>query len=443
MYITSSINPSALPKSLVAATQVAGTQGQRDMLMLSLLTAAGYAMPNYFVRHGLPAHTYYPSLMTLVIAPPASGKGVMNLSRRLLQPIQDEKRKEAEELHMMAEDLGTDEHVPEKTAFIPANSSNNAFLHLLADNDGRGYMQETEMDVLTQVWKRDYGNYSAAFRQAFEHETISKARKTKGDEFLEVEHPALSVVLSGTLNQLKPLLESRENGLASRFLTYVTEEIVPFEQKVFVQHNEQPDQSTDTTYANLAAEMYRMYHWLNDLSAPIEYHLTLEQTAELSGYFADGYHLTLGDLQMPVSFDPIVKRMAVTLLRIGMIIRMWRYWEDEVSPALEKGEKVEIPAYLECTDEEFQLLMTLIDVLLYHAIYVHELLPGEDVFIEETDDPASNLLAALPKSFTTADAKKLGEEMGISKRSVDRIISEWLKEKVISKIYAGHFVKIS
>lgn len=419
MYLSTEIEASVMPKMLLKATQVADSPAQCDMLFLSLLTASGYAMPNYVVRHGIPAHDYYPSLMTLVVAPPASGKGIMNLSRRVLMPLHEEKR------------------------LIPANSSSNAFLQLLLDNNGRGFMQETEMDVLSQIWKKDYGNYSSAFRQAFEHETITKSRKMPGEDFVEVKNPALSVVLSGTINQLKPLLVSRENGLASRFLTYVIEDIVPFREEVFIKHDESAQNDTDGIFEHMGRELQRLSHWLENQPTTCEYQLAPAQAEELRKFFADGYRLTMNDLQMPLTFDSVMKRMAVTLLRIGMIIRMLRYWEDEVEPRLSTGEKVPVPAVLTCTDEEFQMLMQLTEVLIYHAIATHNMLPGEDdKFVEETPSPAMQLLDMLPKQFTTAEAKAAGEKMGKSKRTVDRFLNQLKKENRITQLNLGRFIKV-
>ena len=159
LYITPNLQPGQLPEQLQRAISVAEEPSQRDMLLLGTLTAVSYALPRVRILHGQPQHSYYPNLMSLVVAPPAAGKGVLNYTHRLMAPIQDKLRR-----------LGM-------TAIIPANSSSAAFLDLLALNNGTGLMVETEMDVLSQIWHSDYGNYSYLFRQAFEHETIRRARK--------------------------------------------------------------------------------------------------------------------------------------------------------------------------------------------------------------------------------------------------------------------------
>lgn len=432
-----------MPKMLVGAAQVAQEPSQCDMLYLSLLTMAGYAMPNYVVKHGMPAHSYHPSLMTLVVAPPASGKGIMNLSKQLIMPIHEELRQKSKALALVASMQEPPTVAPELTAFIPGNSSNNAFLQLLLDNNGRGVMMETEMDVLSQTWKRDYGNYSAAFRQAFEHETITKARKMRGEGFLEVQHPELSVLLSGTINQLKPLLQSKENGLASRFICYSVEDIVPFREETIIKQGEDTGTDVNALYTEIGQEMKRLYHWLNDRKSVCEYRLTAAQAERLREFFATDYEMALEHIQLPLSFDPVIKRLVVSVLRIGMIIRMLRYWEDEVSERLEKGETVAVPEVLECTDEEFDALLEIAEALIYHAITVHGMLPEEDeVHLEKAVDPSAKLLERLPNQFTTAEAKAEGEKDSLSGRTVERYLQNWLQEKHIVKLKKGVFKKL-
>ena len=56
-------------------------------------------------------------------------------------------------------------------------------------------------------------------RKAFDHDRLSYNRRTN-QEYLEVKKTYLSVLLSGTPAQVKPLIPSSENGLFSRELFY-------------------------------------------------------------------------------------------------------------------------------------------------------------------------------------------------------------------------------
>src|SRR5690554_6717079 len=103
--------------------------------------------------------------------------------------------------------------------FIPANNSSTGAYQLLNDSDGKGLIFETEGDTLAKAFKSDYGDYSDGFRKAFHHETIAYYRRTDR-ELVEIDHPKLSTLLSGTPMQISALIPSAENGLFSRFMFY-------------------------------------------------------------------------------------------------------------------------------------------------------------------------------------------------------------------------------
>lgn len=446
MHFLEELQPAQMPQIIQKGLSAAKNLPQGDMLFLSLLTASGYAMPRYFMRSGIPAHRYEPALMTLVVAPPASGKGIMNLSRRLLQPLHDRLRRQTEEALLCA-DKDEQELIPQEMVFIPGNCSTNALLQLLNDNQGRGFIHETEIDVVSQIWRRDYGNYSTLMRQAFEHETVSKARKTKTDAYLEVKRPVLSVLLSGTAGQLRPLLESRENGLASRFICYVADELIPFDREAILNYTEQTGDQVSLLYDELAASITRMYDWLSSQKGECEWRLSPEQAEYMRGTWEDNYALTLCQMGLPVSFDPVVKRMAVSIQRIGMILSMLRYWEATAEPLLAAGKPAPLPATLDCADSDFASMMAIADVLTYHAIAVHTMLPSEDealyaVASAEQPDPASELLAALPDSFTTKEALDAGKTLEQAERSVRNYLNKLLDEKKLVKIGHGRYKKV-
>ena len=78
-------------------------------------------------------------------------------------------------------------------------------------------IHESEADTLSKMFSQEWGDFSDVLRKAFHGERLSLSRDSD-DEFMEIESPKLSVVLSGTRNQITPLLKSRENGLFSRFI---------------------------------------------------------------------------------------------------------------------------------------------------------------------------------------------------------------------------------
>jgi hypothetical protein len=67
---------------------------------------------------------------------------------------------------------------------------------------------ENEADALSNMLKQDYGNFSDILRNSFQHETVSISRASD-DRYFEIKSPQLSIVLSGTPNQVMPLIQSK------------------------------------------------------------------------------------------------------------------------------------------------------------------------------------------------------------------------------------------
>lgn len=409
-YICTEISHGQLPEFFERGVCCADSPQQCDMLLLGMLAATSAALPNLKMLHGFPQHEYHPNLMALIIAPPASGKGVLNNVRQLLEPL--------------ARLLEPNEHL-----FIPANSSSAAFMQLLAENEGSAFMMETEMDVLSQTWRSDYANYSYMMRQAFEHETISKARLNSGMQV--IEHPKLSVLLSGTLGQLTPLLGSQENGLSSRFLTYLSEDIQAFDGRSFLHGDHVSENSAKQVFRELGEELLQRYYWLYGQKQPVIWSLTEAQAEQMSDFFSDGWMLSMTDMQMPISFDPVIKRMAVSIKRIGLILSAMRL--DMTQP---------LPEVIYCSEQDFQTLLLLAEKLLTHAGTALLRLPQSErtcAHITTSGPTADDLLALLPDHFTTAEAVEKGKGINISERSTYRRLEQLEQEQAIERISKGFF----
>ena len=87
LLITPNLNPNQLPKLLEEALSVAPEGEMRDMLLLSLLTNIAYALPAMRMLHGRPHHTYSADLLTMIVAPAASGKAWLTSKRNPVRII--------------------------------------------------------------------------------------------------------------------------------------------------------------------------------------------------------------------------------------------------------------------------------------------------------------------------------------------------------------------
>ena len=421
LYITPNLQPGQLPEQLERAISVTDIPSQRDMILLGALSVMSYATPRMRILHGNPQHAYYPNLMALVVAPPAAGKGILNYTKKLVQPIHEELLREM------------------SAAFIPANSSSAAFVDLLAHNGGQGVMFETEMDVLSQVWKHDFGNYSHLLRQVFEHETVSRSRKGRDGEvlYVEVPEPRLSVLLSGTMNQLKPLLGNRDNGLASRFMPYLVQNIVPFDPRAFAHGDKTQENGAQAIFHELGQDLFRRWKWLSEQMQDITWSFTDEQAAIMADLFDDGYKIAFEGMQLPVSFDPAFKRMAVTVKRIGAVLSLLRM-----------DMEADVPEILYCNDEDFKTLVMLAEKLLRHAALMTLLLPEEEEMLptQLTDTlavrHAKELLDKLGAEFTTQEAYDAGDSLEMGKSTVMDHLTFCRQNKLIERFARGRYRKL-
>lgn len=205
-----------LPGFFNEGTKVFNVPRERDVFLTGALTI----LSGCFNRvNGLyDSKPYSPNLFSFIIAPPASGKGVLSYSRQLAQVIHSNITNGNGQSAQLTQNVESGLI----THFIPADSSSAAVKRLLQRNKGQGTICETEADTLSTTLQQDWGGYDDLLRKAFHHETVSFARVGESDDvkLMEVRQPRLSICLSGTPSQVPTLLKSTANGLFSRIMFY-------------------------------------------------------------------------------------------------------------------------------------------------------------------------------------------------------------------------------
>ena len=354
----------------------------------------------------------------------------MNHCRKLVEPIHQDLRKQAKSLKQQYElDLSDFNAVkgkegkpekpqkpPQKMLFIPANNSATGFLELLGDSDNRGLIFETEGDTLSKAFKSDYGDFSDGFRNAFQHEPISYYRRTD-KEFVEISRPCLSVMLSGTPKQIQTLIPSAENGLFSRFMFYVMNMNLTWKD-VFASKTES---GLERHFAKLGIEFFTLYNTLLS-NKEIHFSLSLSQETTFNNFFAQkqNFYITIQDEDIVSS----VRRLGLTAYRIMMVLSSVRIMDDG-----------EIPKSLICNDEDFNLVLKMIDILLKHSSHV---------FTQISDQPTKlkpkhkkeQFLEKLPYKFNRQIYVALGISLGIPDKSAQRYIGDFVKNGIIES--PGH-----
>ena len=281
-----------LPDFLQRVTAKATSPEDKDLLLLGSLVVVSACLPNVFGNYD--ERRVYPNLFLFLTASASAGKGRLTLCRKLVYPIHKALREQYKVLYDTYKQekilynnakkdqpsMDEPQEPPMLALLMPANSSATAFFQILNDNNGAGLMFETEGDTLAQTFKSEHGNFSDGFRKAFHHETISYLRR-KDREFVELENPRLSALLSGTPKQVSTLIPNAENGLFSRFIFYFMN-IQPIWKDVFANSG---DQTLDIYFRDLGEQFHCFYNQLLQQSE-MRFCLTASQQQAFNAYFA-------------------------------------------------------------------------------------------------------------------------------------------------------------
>lgn len=372
------------------------------LILMSSLTVISSVLPNVFGKYN--QQTVYPNIMLYVIGKAGSGKGNMTWTKSLIMYIERKNVSEVNSsslLQQLLQNGYNEERLPENSkVIIPANSSSSAFIGMLNAQDGKGLVFESEGDTLANIFKTDYGNWSDILRKVFHHESVSQSRKTD-DEHIDIEEPQLSVAISSTPNQLKRIISDAENGLFSRFAFIFTE---PIEEFLDVFSMEGGD--IKKTFDIASQDLLILYNKLLKSDAT-EILLHSEQKK----LFLEFFNIAKSQLTNLFSedLDASVNRMGLIVLRICMVLTVLRSSKSDAKESLI------------CSDEDFYTAIKLGETLLENANTAIQLLPKQSQ--DGVSERKLSLFQSLPDEFTTALAKELGGEYGISGRTVDRFLT--------------------
>ncbi len=413
LQITSHLNVEALPQFLQDLLSVAHTTEQKDMLLMSSLTTLSTVMNSVYFRYGTTGKRYYPELMTFIMAGAASGKGIAELSKRLVEKVHED-----------------------TPLIIAGDSTYPAFYNQLLEQNGCGLLFETEGSVITDIWKGSAMSYNTALRKAAEHETLSKNRVHNGQS--EIACPKVGMMLTGTFSQFKALVPSVENGFFSRLMTVVVREHQDFDGSVFQPTNEGAE--VEALIGRLAMQVKRLNEELNRPKVVndelmncrgIEFRLTTEQASLLGQVMEKEYKeyvRVLGD-----GFHASVVRNGINVMRIAAILSALRLVESESE------------SELTCSEEDFQTAMVIGTKLLLHAADAYNQITEENkeaVPSIKGSYQKETFFVSLPEEFSTGECLSFAHKMGISERSTMRWLNQWSEQGQLTHTH-GYYLKIA
>ncbi len=343
------------------------------------------------------------NLYTFITAPAASGKSAMKYGKQFAEEIHKQVKSEitlggASSSKLKAHNL----------LFIPANTSAAAFIKTVGANNKGVIAAESEADTLSQVLTKDYGGFSDGLRKAYHHETISYLRATD-NEYIEVESPKLSLLLTGTPMQVTTLLPNVEDGLFSRFSFVAIDQVSkwksPFASKA--------DKSK--IIAPLSKKMQEIYNLA--LEGNFEFKLSEEQELKLD---------TMGEEWLEkakkygANSESIAYRSGLILFRTAIVLAAIKHFEDGKTD-------VEIT----CSDKLFECACNYCESNFYDSLQVYTVC-GKTASVSRLSPKEAQLFDNLPKDYEMpSDVNKEAANIGISERSAYNFQQKFVKLKLV------------
>ena len=430
-----------LPPFLKDCCSLFDIKRERDIFLYSAIVLISGCLPKVYGYYD--KRKIYSNLYLFIVAPAASSKSVaywakklgMSLNRFFRQRYQEELRdyaRELEEYNRSKKDSDSTNEKPEKPKrkafFIPADASSASFTNLLDSNNGRGILFETEADTLGDTLLKDWGNYSTLLRNAYHHEQYTSARRTN-DEFLDIEEPKLSVVVTGTPNQVIRLISDIENGLFSRFMFYCYKEKDIWKKVLSSEGYEEKDWF-EKKFIGFGSLIHNFYFNLENSNHDIRFSLSPEQEEYFHKIFSkrlENFVANWGD-----DASATMKRIGVITFRLAMIFSILRLID-----------KSEFPEKIICSENDLNAALKISENLMDHASLVFNLFPKTSSMLKGFKEQKEIYFKALPEEFSRKEADKKANELNIRLKTAEKYLSDFVNEKRLIRIEYGKYKKVA
>ena len=405
---------------------------ERDVFFTSALSVISGGLHNV---SGLYSNNkIYPNLFSIIIAPPASGKGVMKYSKQLGDCYHDfllnqsredlkEYKKEKRVFDLKLKKAKTDKEIealiePEKPKFkmffIPGNISSAMITKQLEYNDGMGCICETEADALTNALKQEWGNFSEIIRKGFEAELISQSRKTDL-EYIEIKEPKFSLALTGTPNQLDLLMTSVQDGLFSRVLFY-SFNAAPIWKTTYTSGLSRSNKEIFEDYSAALCDKFKS-------NATQKFAMTQEQGLKLDNTFRE--LLIHNTALYDEDASSTIKRLGLMCYKVAMTLSAIRSDNTEIT----------------CNEDDFNTALYLIkDVYLIHGINMLNRITKPSKSLNTTQTSLYNWIET-KGTFKRFEISEQAIPLGLKDRTLSDILKRFIELELIEKVSHGVYTK--
>ncbi len=406
---------------------------QRDVLLLGALTVIG-ATVSTIVRFLYNKIWFGPALQSFVVAPSASGKGVLSWVRMIADPFHRAIRREVEAQtkqywkdKLAFDSLGKErkDHEPpvmpsNRMFLIPGNNSGTGILENIIDSGGTGLVFECEADTVSSSINTDYGNFSDTLRKLFDHELLSFNRRLN-HEYRFVEKTFVSIFLSGTPSQVKSLIPSSENGLMSRFTFYYMNSV-----RRWVSQFDESEMDAESDFRRMGEDWKAAVAQLKEQGI-YRVRFSPAQQQRFDDTFARLFSRSI--LVHAEEMKSSVARLAINLLRMVSVVAVLRALEDEklVTPSADINsdnlkDGIITRWDIAVTDADFDVFLSMAEPLYLHAAHILSFMDSVKMVSSGSAD-RDMLLASMPDEFTRQEFIEKAREQHIPEATA----ITWLK----------------
>lgn len=380
------------------------------LLEISTLVACTAYLPNVVFQYG---HKYESlSYMAVYFGPSGTGKSLIDKSQNILEPLFD--------------------HIPEELIAVSADNTDANLMERLYEAKGRPLIiLESEVKELLASEKSKYGKRIRGKLlkiAAFEKVSVERKGEKKVDRRnYIIRNPRLSIMMTGTPEDLETMELHRGDGFASRLHIMISDLDVGF-------RSQRPARKAET-YVNSGKELgnhlLKAWEYLEKLDENFEVQFTSSQWDKTTEF---GEHAK--DYGLDDSNDNIRSQVRRGMQRVhklaGIITLINR--ADALS-----GQSIE------CDDESFDkafnmVVKDLIAISPRMAISRN----NDSLNKSETLQIAISVLDHLGPEFTTADFKSMIRKQGLSERTAMRLLDDLrcLNPSPISRSGHGKYRKL-
>ena len=459
----------SLPQMMSETLSLYDDADIRTMLLMAMMPTLGSAMSNVRVRHG--QRLYSLGMLNICVGPSASGKGSVGDVASLIDGInkiiceesaqaQADYRKKHKRYNRLNSQLtfaakGDVEHLVDVNDIagevdepqaplrrmhkLPAKTTAaNLYRLIYANGENISYLHIPELAEMSAANKGSFGDFMYILLAAQNEEQLHTGRKTDDEDYL-IEHTRLAMAATGTMSSVREFIPNLEDGLSTRFLYHN----LPAKSVVRGEMDEATAEAFMDVYGHHRGVLTDIWKELRQFEGKPEEELPRLIISDEQREYIDEYYRQLvsfvalalpdKDLRAPIL------RSRLTLYRMLMIIAVLRRYEELGCVEGMFGEKRFAIAE---SDLKWGLAYIFYCMMQTSTIY-------DRLRREEREEPkriytsALAFLHMLPKQFTTAEAVRIGEEMGIKKNAVAKKLAKLSKEYYIGKVRQGVFVKTS